>query len=257
MKKNVIAVIIAAAAGIAAMFIRTQQLAVGYDAEGLHIPGDGLLTVLIILSVVVAAALFLIAFLVKCNEDVPLKGNAFALALALAGALVLVVYAVLTLMKFTATRNVLNELVFPAFALVAAYCTVVFTAGIFKGHEGKRLSSAGAIPIFFMCFWLILSYRENAIEPVLSRFVFQELAIIFTAIGYCCTVQNTVYGKATPAALAFSAAALFLLILSLADGYSGYGVLLIVYAALETLCSALMARNVAAEISETQETSEE
>jgi len=246
MKKNILITVLAVLLGLAGMFLRTRQLTAGYEDAGggqllLHASPEW--TILLILCGAAAVVLFLLAFRLKGGDDVPaIRGNALGLALSCVGLVPLLAFCVYALLQYGSTGDILKNLVFPLFGLVTAYCTVVFSAGLFKGREPKRLSAAGSIPVFFCCLWLIICYRDNAIEPEVTLFVFELAAIILTLVSFCCTVNRAVYGRNGKASLAFSALALTVLLVTLADAHPGLEVLLFLYAAVEMVCTCLLAR---------------
>ena len=242
MKRNIATASAAFAAGIAGFFIRTRQLASAYDEAGLHITPDPWGTALIALCAAAAVLIFLMSFMMKNSERIELTQNVLAVGLSCLGAAVLVIYCVLSFLRFTQTRDILTNFLFPVFGIAAAFCTIVFSAGVYKGTRGSRLSAAGAIPVFFGCLWLIVCYRSNAIETTISLFSYELLAIILTVISLCVITHCIVYEKSSPLALAFPALALFMTIVTLADSREGIDTLLFVYAAIEMACGALLAQ---------------
>ena len=73
------------------------------------------------------------------------------------------------------------------------------------------------VPVLFLCFWMIVAYKENASNPALWTFCMQILAITATLLGWF-YFAGLAYGKPKRAAmLFFCQLSPFLAILTMAD----------------------------------------
>ena len=114
----------------------------------------------------------------------------------------------------------LIDQVFAVASSLSAIFLMIFAIEVYKNPRRKFLSFLSIIPTFFMCFWLILIYMENASNPVLLGYAYKCLAFVFSSLGlYFCTgfaIGKPVIGKAI---LSYTGAAYFCMVI-LADDYS-------------------------------------
>jgi len=111
------------------------------------------------------------------------------------------------------------DIIFIISSGVAACSVIIFAYEIFGETERRTPYKLSVIPILFMCFWLVLMYRDNASNPVLLGYVYQILAIAFASLAFYCTACF-VYGKSVPGKAIFSYfSAIYFCTITLADGH--------------------------------------
>ena len=87
----------------------------------------------------------------------------------------------------------------------------------------------------FLCAWLVCRYKFNAEDPVVGHFAVEILALVFTTLSWY-ALSAFYYGRAKPARAMFTIEfAIFLDIVTLADGH---GILASVLYVLQ--CAALL-----------------
>ena len=112
------------------------------------------------------------------------------------------------------------ELFFSLLSALSAISVIFFAVEVFQNPQCKSKFLLSVIPSLFLCFWLILLYRNNASNPVLLSYCYQCLAIITSALGFYFT-SGFVFGKTAPGKTAFFClASVFFCFITLADNIS-------------------------------------
>lgn len=89
------------------------------------------------------------------------------------------------------------EAVFAVLALFSAIAVIVLAVRAFKGSAGVEMGLFSVIPPIFMCFWLVLTYRDNAANPVLLDFFYECLGYAAASLAFY-FAAGFVYGKCKP-----------------------------------------------------------
>ena len=112
------------------------------------------------------------------------------------------------------------EIYFSALSALSAISIAYFAIEMYQDPRRKMVYALSVVPTLFMCFWLVILYRQNATNPVLLKYVYQCLAVISSALAFYLT-SGFVYGKPAPGKtiLAYFAA-IFFCFVTLADGHS-------------------------------------
>ena len=111
----------------------------------------------------------------------------------------------------------LMDLYFVVLSALAAVSVIFFAVEVFQDPRCKSKFPLSVVPSLFMCFWLILMYRDNAANPVLLSYAYQCLAIITSALGFYFT-SGFVFSKAAPGkTIFFYLASVFFCFVTLAD----------------------------------------
>lgn len=113
-----------------------------------------------------------------------------------------------------------SELYFSILSALAAISLAFFAVEMYQDPRRKIIFSLSVVPTLFMCFWLILVYKQNAANPVLLSYCYQCLAIIASTLGFYFT-SGFVYNKPAPGkTVFFYFASIFFCFVTLADGHS-------------------------------------
>ena len=114
----------------------------------------------------------------------------------------------------------MTEIYFLVLSALAAISVAYFAIEMYQDPRRKMVFALSIVPTLFMCFWLIILYRQNATNPVLLSYVYQCLAIIASALAFYFT-SGFVYGKPAPGKTVFSYfAAIYFCFVTLADGHT-------------------------------------
>lgn len=133
---------------------------------------------------------------------------------------------------------------FIVFSAVSAVSVAFFAIEMYQDSRRKAPYALSVVPTIFMCFWLILLYRQNASNPVLLSYVYQCLAIVATALSFYFT-SGFLYGKPAPGkSLVTYFAAIYFCIITLADNHpKGITMIFIALIIINIVHSSMLLRN--------------
>ena len=210
--------------GAFAMLLRWLQLMNCFEEETeLFIPGSPI-TWLLLLTAAVAVVGFLLLAL-------PLRGAAaeqdgtralrarsvLPLMLGTAVAVVMLAGALLTLLKAGDTAFPLLTRLLGLVGLAASVSLFGLIHRLSRGKADAAACLCGAVLILFDCFWLIVSYKEHASDPVIWAYAPEVLAIAASTLGFY-FVAGYAFGRPKPfAALLWSGLAFFTCLVSAPD----------------------------------------
>lgn len=212
--------------GLAGFYIRGQELETAFEpGTGLPIEGAKMASVMMILSIAVIAAAIItaIAVPVKYREVHPYEklfnrtGFGGYILILLCGAVVIAGGAgfIAEDIMTTGTLSRLNA-VFAVLAVITGFMMAGLGRLAYKGREVKR-NIAYSIPSLFMCLWLIMLYKENTANPVLTSYCYLCLAYAAGALTFYYETA-VIFKKMMPGKLiAVYLAAVFFETASLAD----------------------------------------
>ena len=215
-------------AGAAGFYLRLMELMNVFDADtGLPARGAGVTLGLVALSV-----LFLLLAFVFClrvaDKHVSPAGfeNAFGtdpLTYPFAFSIIGLVWLVATIKQFLDLKSsgtlLQGDLYFLILSALAALSVAFFAIEMYQDPRRKMTFALSMVPTLFMCFWLILIYKQNAANPVLLSYCYQCLAVIASALGFYFT-SGFVYNKPAPGkTIFFYLAAVYFGFVTLADGH--------------------------------------
>jgi len=134
-----------------------------------------------------------------------------------------IVWVVGTYMYFSdlISQGVLSaiDISFIIFSALSAISVTFFAVEMYQDSRRKAPFALSIVPTLFMCFWLILLYRQNASNPVLLSYIYQCIAIVATALSFYFT-SGFLYGKPAPGkAIVTYYCAIFFCAVALADGH--------------------------------------
>ena len=218
----------ALAAGGFGFFIRRLELLYVFDPlTGLPERGAALTYTLIALSAVFLLIVLGFSVFVALKRVSP-RGfeNAFGtdpLTYPFVFGFIGLIWLAATVLHFLYLRDIgsvpLVDIYFFVFSAVSAFSVAFFAIEMYQEPRRKSIFALSVIPTLFMCFWLVMLYRDNASNPVLLSYAYQCLAIIASALGFYFT-SGFVYGKPAPGkTLFFYFAAIFFCFVTLADNH--------------------------------------
>ena len=215
-------------AGAGGLYFRVTELLNVFDRQGLPERGAGITIALIVFS-----ALFLLVDLLF-SLRVSLKHtasagfeNAFgtdALSYPMVFSAIGIVWLGATVKHYFDLRTLEPfpriELIFLALSGLSAVALALFAIETYQDPRRKIIYALSIVPTLFMCFWLIVLYRQNSSNPVLLGYLYQCLAITSAALGFYFT-SGFVYEKPAPGKAVFTyLASIYFCFVTLADGHS-------------------------------------
>ena len=216
-------------AGAAGFYLRLAELISVFDRiTGLPERWAGLTIGLIALSAafLIFAALFSVRAGLKYKSPAGFE-NAFGtdpLTYPFAFCIIGIVWFGATVKSFI-DQNAVNalvggELYFTILSALSAISVAFFAIEMYQDPRRKMTFALSIVPTLFMCFWLILLYKQNAANPTLLSYCYQCLAIIASALGFYFT-SGFVYNKPAPGkTIFFYLAAIYFCFVTLADAHS-------------------------------------
>ncbi|MCL2152549.1 MAG: hypothetical protein FWH57_06270 [Oscillospiraceae bacterium] len=198
-------------AGAAGFYIRLMELVNAFDEEtGLPRRGADITNALIAVSIVflLFILIFSIRVAVKHKSENGFE-NAFGtypVAIPIVFTLIGAIWIGATVMYYM-NLNVTGpipatELVFLILSAFSAISVAFFAVEMFQDPQRKTKFTLSVVPSLFVCYWLIIIYRQNAANPVLLSYCYQCLAVIASALGFYYT-SGFVYGKLAPGKAVF------------------------------------------------------
>ena len=216
-------------AGASGLYLRIMELKKVFDeSTGLPLRGAGITFALIMLTVAVVLIAIAFAVHVRLKYTSP-RGfeSAFGTEI-LAYPLVFFIIGVLWLgstVKYFIDLNTgetipLSDLFFTILSALAAISATLFAIEGYQDPRRKTRFALSIIPTLFMCYWLVLFYRQNASNPILLSYCYECLAIITSALGFYFT-SGFIYNRPAPGKATFSfLTAIYFCFITLADEHA-------------------------------------
>jgi len=137
-----------------------------------------------------------------------------------------------------------NAVYFIIASALSAISVVLFAIEMYQDSRRKAPFALSVVPTIFMCFWLILLYRQNASNPILLSYVYQCIAIVATALSFYFT-SGFLYGKPAPGKSIFMYyVAIYFCAVSLADDiHMGIRIIYCALIATNVVYSSMLLRN--------------
>jgi len=111
------------------------------------------------------------------------------------------------------------DVIFIVFSTLSAISVTMFAIEMFQDSRRKAPYALSVVPALFICFWLVLMYRQNASNPVLLSYVYQCLALVACGLSFYFT-SGFLYGKPAPGKSIFTYyTAIFFCAVTLADDH--------------------------------------
>jgi len=112
------------------------------------------------------------------------------------------------------------ELIFLIMSALSAISIAFFAIEMYQDPRSKSKYALSIAPSLFMCFWLVILYRQNASNPVLLSYCYHCLAVLASALGFYFT-SGFVYNKpATGKAIFSYFASIYFCFVTLADEHT-------------------------------------
>jgi hypothetical protein len=212
--------------GIFGAFLRWLQNVNIFEADtGLAIPHSPYSYAVVLFAVLFAGVLLLwlrryrgITFVSKYPAVYSGIGSFAKVAAYIIGA-VIAVGGVLTVYRSVSTSKSAFDLILGLFSFVCAAGMTTFLVSAGNQEKKSGGSFGAAAMVFFLCFWLIASYKYSAADPVIWHFAPRLLTISATILAFY-FIAGFVFNKPKPlASLYFSLLGTFICITVLADSY--------------------------------------
>jgi hypothetical protein len=211
MKKHIVLPAIVIAGGVLGAFLRVFERQNALEPSGLIIPGH---------PAVWALRLFCVGFLVLLFVITRKRSAApesFPDAIQGAGIvhLICVMIASATLLASAAlSLGTLRDNLFAALTVVTAMGISV-TARYRRARVSDLAGLCLVAPLFWGCFWVILSYNRHGVNPVRDDFIYEQFAMLAVLLALCSFAAFS-YGRVkTSNAIFYALAASFLILTSL------------------------------------------
>jgi len=215
-------------AGAAGFYLRLMELINVFDMRtGLPQRGAGITYALIALSLGFLLLALMFSIRISVKREAP-RGfeNAFGtdpLTYPFSFSIIGIVWLAATVKHFLDMRATqimpANEIYFSVLSALAAISVAFFAIEMYQDPRRKSTFALSIVPTLFMCFWLVVLYRQNASNPILLSYAYQCLAIISSALAFYFT-SGFVYNKPGPGkTIFFYFAAIFFCFVTLADDH--------------------------------------
>jgi len=219
----------ALAAGAAGFYLRLMELWDVFDPlTGLPARGATTTYALFALSVVVLIVVLVFSIRVAVKHKSP-RGfeNAFGtdplpypIVISVIGMVWLGATVYLFLDKYASGDMPMSDLYFLILSALTAISIAFFAIEMYQNPRRKTTFALSIVPTIFMCFWLIIVYRQNASNPILLSYGYHSLAIITSALGFYFS-SGFVYSKPAPGRTIFVYfVAIYFCFVTLADEHS-------------------------------------
>lgn len=218
----ILPLLLALAGGAGGFFLRRWELATVFESSGLATLWSTPSLLLIVLSVVLAAAFVLLC---RKTKHSPADYNqAFGaqnywpwlVAMALAAAAML--FAGLLGLRYNGYCGVLCKLM-NFMCILSFFCILVAAWSNFRGKP-LRFSLPLLVPGYTLCLWLVTAYQRQAADPVVLDYVYELLAIICTLIGLYFSTGFSFGRPKIRRCAVFSLLGIFFSMVTLADPHS-------------------------------------
>lgn len=237
MHKQLVLPVTAAAGGIAGFFLRRWELISAFEPDsGLPIPGMPATWGLILLSAAAAAILALLCrgvgrdFVGGYDEAFHAEGNilymtgmvAAAFLMAISGGLLLMQVPGLYESAMSQTKglpmlSLLPRLLLAVLCLCSAWSFLSLGRNNYRGEQKGKYSASLLIPSYTACMWLIVAYQARSGDPIILDYVYQLFAIIAAVLGtYFMAGFGFERAKVFRSSF-FSLAAMYFILVTLAD----------------------------------------
>lgn len=249
MRKAFLYPAVAIACGEVGFFLRRWELSSAFEADtGLPIPGAPAFWALLAFSLAVAVLFLLLSrreaqpFEGGYDQAFAAKGNTLYLAVMVLSALLLLVgggllFAALPEEYGTAQAqaglggtnpmlSILPKLILAGLSVVSFFCVLALGRSGYRGEGKGKNSLPLLLPGYLAAFWLITAYQTRAGDPLRQDYIYEVCAIIAVLLA-AYFISGFSFEKGKPGrAIFFSLLAVYLCLVTLADGHSLAAVLL-------------------------------
>ena len=245
--------LIAIATGAVGFYMRLTELMSVFDEyTGLPQRGASITIALIVVSAMFLVFLFLFALRATLKYKAqPGFEKAFGtdytkypIAFSVYGVIWLGATVARFIELYSTGQLPLVELLFMMMSALSAVSVAFFAIEMYREPRHRLVIVLSIVPTLFMCFWLILMYRQNATNPILISYAYYCLAIIASALGFYFT-SGFAYNKPAPGKAIFSfLAAVYFCFVTLADDHmSTDKIILVVIIGVNTAYASMLIKN--------------
>lgn len=226
-KKSLVLCCVTCVFGAFGAFFRWLQDITGFEKDsGLYISGNIWSTAIVAACIGAAFVLLIMVLELKKKEKLALPED-YAAALGSPGkfyrllyrilSAVMAVGAVMVLFSSSKDNYPMLQIVLAVLGLSAAGGFLLMNAATQRKREPPMNCFGATLIIALYCFWLVVSYRENAISPAVWGYAMEVLALACTLVAFY-YVASVPFGKPRPfAAIFFSQLGAFLCLVTLPD----------------------------------------
>ena len=228
---------LALAGGVLGFFLRSWELAVVFDANGLPALGSAPSLLLIALCVVLAAVFVVLLRRPKhrpadYSEAFSAKNNwLYLVDMALSAAAIL--FAGVIELRSGESCSLLCKLT-GCMCLLSFLCILATAWSNFQGKP-LRFSLTLLAPGYTLCLWLVTAYQQRAADPVVLDYVYEMLAIICTLLGLYFSAGYSFARPSFHLCALFGLLGLFFTLVTLADPHTTADRLMLLFALLYPL----------------------
>ncbi|MDR2598767.1 MAG: hypothetical protein LBC73_00635 [Oscillospiraceae bacterium] len=236
--------------GILGFFLRASELINVFDPIT-NLPMRGAATTFWLIAVSAVFALFILAFSIFASiKHRSLNGfeNAFGtdpLFYPIVFVIIGLIWLFGTYLYFSDLSSIDTiELGFISFSAISAICVSLFAIEMYQDSRKRASYALSLVPTIFLCYWLVLLYRQNAANPILLSYVYQCLAIAVSSLSFFMT-SGFLYDKPAPGKAIFCySMTVYFCTVSLADDISvGLKVIFFAIIAVSLIHSAMLLSN--------------
>jgi len=171
----------------------------GHVQEGI-LPSPSNTGVIIVSAIAILMALA-ISFLLKDGISFKKAGRALTIV-SFIGAGVILLHGALLLLSLAETFKA-TTLILALFSVYSSVSFIVLGKYSLCERENTAYSLLSAVPSFWMCFLLILSFRDKVTEPIILNYIFLILSYI-SILLFCYSVAAHALGKDRKCVAVFS-----------------------------------------------------
>lgn len=235
-------------------FFRWLQDLTGFEKDtGLYISGNIWSRAIVVACIGVAAVLFVMVMDLKNKKRLVLPVD-YAAALGGTTAYYRIAYGILAavmavgalMLLISAAKDTYPVLQYllAFLGLLAAIGFVLMTSAARRRRDPPMNCFGVTLIIALYCFWLIVSYRENAINPAIWGYAMEILALACALVAFY-YIASVPFGRAKPyAAIFFSQFGAFLCIVTLPDSrWTGQQVMFVATAGMLLFLSWMLIAN--------------
>lgn len=229
MKKSLLAPVLVAVFAVLGAALRGLNLMYGYEAgTKLPVRGDMAETALIAVCVLAAAALAVLALSFRAQRGIQFEdafgtdNTFFKMISVIAGLIMLAAGAFglyLAVSENTGAPLFAKLSLFPLWllAMLTGACLIGIATALSRRQMSQSTASLTIIPMFWACFDLIITFKDNGSSPFIGLYAFELLAAIALTYAFY-ALAGFLYSTASPSRFIFSAGAAVILCLTCVGG---------------------------------------
>lgn len=208
--------------GVVGFFLRRTELDTVFDPVTGLASSKPITFILIALSFIAALVFFLFAiglrrFACPAGYEKAFRTNSpVVMVISFILAILMMIAAYKYYVYAKTLENSIADSILALFAALAGLSYLTLSINAWRRKGGFELPLCCFIFVIFICYWLILTYKTNAADPVILDYAYDALALCSSALaGYYIT--GFCYGRGSPVkTLLFSSLSAYLCFVALA-----------------------------------------